>query len=385
MPTRRLAVSGALAQKPGFGGHTWALLQYVLGFKQMGWDVLFLDQLDSGTCTDASGRPCAVDDSTQLRYFLDVMARFHSDGEFTLVCDGERFLGLSREQTIGRLGESAFLLNIMGFLKGDLLRAAGTRVFLDIDPGFGQMWRELGLHDPFEGHNAYVTIGERIGQPDCAIPNCGIDWITTRPPVVLAHWPACPIAERGTFTSIASWRGAYGPVEYRGQTYGLRAHEFRKFVALPRLTGRSFELALDIHPDEGRDRELLDANGWVVVNPRTVAADPETYRSYIQRSGAEYCVAKNMYVRTNCGWISDRSLCYLASGRPALAEETGFSARYPTGQGLVSFRTLDDAVGGVESICGDYPRHAKAARALVEEYFDSTTVLGRLLDKLGVS
>ncbi len=154
---------------------------------------------------------------------------------------------------------------------------------------------------------------------------------------------------------------------------------------LPRLTGIPFELALDIHPAETNDLALLSAKGWSLVDPRAVACDPFAYRSYIGGSLAEFCVAKDLYVRSCAGWISDRSLCYLASGKPVLAQETGFSRHYPTGEGLLTFTTLEDAVMGVEEIARRPGRHARAARALAEEYFDSDKVLGRLLQELGMA
>jgi hypothetical protein len=382
----RVVVAGALAQKPRAGGHTWVFLQYLLGLRALGWDVLFLDQLPPEQSVDASGQPCPVEDSVNLAYFLSVMRGFGLDGAFALICGaGERFVGLSRPDVLTWTRQSALLLNVMGFLSdAEILGAAPRRVFLDIDPGFGQMWRELGLADPFRGHDAHVTIGENVGRSDCAIPTCGLGWITTPQPVVLDAW-ACAESGGSGFTSVATWRGAYGPVEYRGRTYGLRAHELRRFAALPRLSGRPFELALDIHPADAKDRALLDDNGWRLVDPKAVAGDPWAYRRYIHGSCAEFNVAKNMYVQSNSGWFSDRSICYLASGKPVLAQDTGLAGHYPIGEGLLTFTTLDEAVEGVVELARDGVRHARAARALAEEYFASDRVLSRLLAELGVA
>jgi hypothetical protein len=382
-----VVIAGALAQKPRRGGHTWVFLQYLLGFKRLGWAVLFLDRLEPGMCVDAAGQPCPLDQSLNLRYLLGVMESFGLSDAFALVYDGgERFVGLSRQQVLQRVERSALFLNIMGFFTDEeILSHTSRRVFLDIDPGFGQMWQDLGLHNPFQGHDCYVTIGENIGQPDCTIPTCGLEWITTPQPVVLDSWRPQIGTRNGPFTTVASWRGAYGPVEYRGKTYGLRVHEFRKFALLPRLSGRPFQAALDIHPAEERDLALLETNGWSLVDPKTVAGDPWAYHAYIQGSGAEFMVAKNMYVQTNSGWFSDRSICYLASGRPVLAQDTGFKRLYPTGEGLLTFATLEEALSGVEELSRDYAHHARAARDLATDYFDSDKVLSRLLSKLGVA
>jgi hypothetical protein len=246
------------------------------------------------------------------------------------------------------------------------------------------MWRELGLADPLRGHDDFVTIGERIGREECSIPTGGLEWIATRPPVVLEQWPRRE-ARGGSFTSVVTWRGSFGPLEYDGKTYGLRVHEFRKFVELPRRSGQEFELALDIHATDERDLALLNENGWRLADPIAAAGEPDRYCAYIAGSYAELMIAKNMYVETRSGWFSDRSACYLASGRPVLAQDTGLDGLYPLGEGLVAFRTLEEAVAGVEAISRDYESHTAAARGIAEEHFDSDRVLAALLSALSVS
>ncbi len=187
----KLIIAGSLAQKPRQGGHTWVFLQYLLGFKRLGWDVLFLDRLEPEMCVDDAGQPCSLESSLNLHYLLEVMEQFGLSDSFALNYNqGERFIGLSRERVLEHAKSSALILNVMGFLNDeDILSRVRRRVFLDIDPGFGQMWNELRLHNPFDGHELYVTIGEKIGQPDCEIPTCGLEWVTTRQPLVLEHWP----------------------------------------------------------------------------------------------------------------------------------------------------------------------------------------------------
>lgn len=383
---KTIVIGGALAQKPGFGGHTWQFLQYLLGFKSLGWEVLFLDQLQPDMCVDAAGAECEVESSENVRYFYEVMKGFGLGDAFALMYDkGRRYFGLSKSQVLERLKHSAMLLNVMGFIDDEeILARAPRRVFLDTDPGFGQMWCALGLADLFRNHDDYVTIGENIGQPDCTIPTCGIDWITTPQPVALDHWPLVSGTGQGWITSIGSWRGAYGPVEYLGRVYGLRVHEFRKFIELPRRSGKLLQVALKIHPGEASDLTSLSENDWSLVDPAEVASDPWVYRRYIQDCRAEFMVAKNIYVQSNSGWFSERSMCYLASGRPVLAQDTGIAHRYPAGEGLVLFSDLGQALDGVESLYQNYERHVRAAREIAEEYFDAKKVLKRLLEKLGI-
>jgi hypothetical protein len=370
-----LVIAGALAQRPGYGGHTWVFLQYLLGFRRLGFDVVFVDWLSEEMC----GGP--VGDSEGARYLRIVMERFGLGGDYALLDErGDSVAGIDRAALRDRLARSSFLLNVMGYLDDEeLLAAAPRRVFLDIDPGFAQMWRDLGLADPFTGHHVFATIGENIGRPGCPIPTCGLDWLSTRQPLVLDLWPEQSSTD-GRFTTVGSWRGAYGPIEWDGRTYGLRVHEFRKFVELPDLSGLPFELALDIDEAETRDLDLLRTHGWELVDPGRVASDPVVYQRYVAASKAEFVVAKNLYVDTRSGWFSDRSACYLASGKPVVAQDTGLEGLYPLGEGLVTFRTVDEAAAAVHEIAGDYRRHARVARELAEAYFNSDLVLANLID-----
>jgi hypothetical protein len=371
MTAGRIVVCGAIAQKPAQPGHTWQFLQYLLGFRRLGVEVLFVDRVPTP-------QPKLVEhvENTLGRMGLP----------WTIAHDDGRHSGLSRRDTVAWIRSADLLLNVMGFCTDDeLLAAARRRVFLDTDPGFGQMWHALGQANLFAGHDLHFTIGERIGMPGCAIPTCGLRWKTTRQPIVLDQWPVTPPPSRPFgFGSIATWRGAYAPIEYEGRRYGLRAHEFRRFAQLPRLTGHRFQLALDIDPADHADRLLLEGGGFDLTDP-SVTATLDGYRRYVQGSWAELMVAKQIYVASHSGWFSERSACYLSSGRPVLAQDTALHGLLPTGEGLVTFTDLDEAKAGVEAIAGDWQRHARAARALAENYFDSDLVLGRFLEIAGTA
>ena len=253
-----IVLAGSLAQRPFIGGHTWVFLQYLLGFRRLGHEVLFVDRLEPGMCIGEDGEPAPFEVSANLRYLAEVMERFGLEDSWSLLYDGGReTAGLSRAEVIERTSRSAALINVMGFLEDEeILGAAPVRAFLDIDPGFGQIWKALGLHDLFQDHDRFLTVGGRIGSADCEIPTCGMDWITIKPPVELAEWPAQ--ADAGTrFTSVASWRGAFGPLEYGGRTLGLRVHEFRRFFELPERSPAEFAVALDIDEAETKDLQAL--------------------------------------------------------------------------------------------------------------------------------
>lgn len=278
-----IVIAGSLAQKLGQGGFTWVFLQLLLGFRRLGWEVLFLDRLEPEMCVDVAGQPCALEASCNLRYLKQVMTQYGLDGAFALAYQRyDRFEGFTRAEVLKRVRESELFLNIMGFFEdAEIMAAAPRRVFYDIDPGFTQMWQDLGLCDLLRGHDDFVTVGENIGQPGCSIPTCGRNWIRTRHPIVLEQWPAQPDAGGRQFTDIGAWRGPYGTVEYLGRVYGLRAHEFRKFATLPRLSGQPFEIAFDINPTEVKDLALLAENNWRLIDPKVVVADPSAYQNYL--------------------------------------------------------------------------------------------------------
>jgi hypothetical protein len=382
----RIVVAGSMAQRPGRGGHTWLFAQYALGLRRLGWDVLFLDRLEPDMCRDRSGARCAFETSWNLAYWREAVDDFGLRDAAALIYDrGARVVGVPLSAVLDHVRSSCCVLNVMGFLDDEaVLGQARKNVFVDIDPGFTQMWHDLGQTDFLRGHDAYVTVGANIGQADCAIPTCGFDWLPWRQPVLLDYWHAAPGPSR-RFTSVGAWRGPYARVEYGGRTYGLRAHEFRRFAALPGSVAADFEVALDIDGQDAGDRTMLEGHGWQLADPAVVAADPWEYRDYVWGSGAELMIAKGIYASTNSGWFSDRSICYLAAGRPVLAQATGIERWYPTGEGLLTFETLEEARAGAETIMGHYDRHARAARELAAEYFDSTRVFGELLTRLGAS
>ena len=390
LTTRRplIVVSGAIANKPRNGGAAWTRLSWVLGLKRLGCDVYFVEQIASTDCADESGARCDVAGSMNRAYFVDTVERFGLADRSALVeVNGRATAGLAW-QDLERIAEAADLLvNISGHLTiGALKDRFRTRVFLDQDPGYTQFWHASGLAaDRLRGHDFYFTVGENIGSDGCEIPTCGIKWHPIRQPVLLDEWPMVFQESDLCFTTVASWRGPYGRIVHNGVQYGLKAHEFRKFAAVPHAIDRQCEVALTIDHADRRDLEALETGGWRVVNPASVAGDPFLFRQYVQASGAEFSVAQGIYVETHSGWFSDRTARYLASGKPALVQDTGLARNYPVGCGIVPFRTFDEAVRGARHIARDYEAHAHGARAIAEEFFDSDKVISGLLQTVGVT
>jgi hypothetical protein len=378
-------VSGAIANKPFNGGEAWVRLSWLLGLKRLGYTVAFVEEFDPDVCGENREAEGGHRREVIVKYFQETLHQFRLHRSAALIDrNGDSIWGISKSelQTIGKT--ASLLINISGHLTCESLKnAIPIRVYVDLDPGFTQFWHDQGtLGTQLEGHTHYYTVGENIGKPDCQIPTGGIDWRPVRQPVVLEDWPVANTVQSWRFTTIASWRGAFGPVQVGHKTFGLKVHEFRKFIELPRHVDREFEIALDIHPAEEKDLTLLCENKWRLADPKVVAGDPNGYRGYVQNSGAEFSVAQGIYVDTHSGWFSDRSIRYLASGKPVLVQDTGFSRNIPTGEGLLAFRTLDEAVAGGREIIADYDRHSRAARKLAEDYFDSDKVLAAMLRQI---
>jgi hypothetical protein len=369
-------VAGALANKPGSGGEAWVRLSWILGLRRLGFDVFFVERLPGG-------------DERGCRWFAEVVREFDLDERATLLGEtGETLFGREEAELADVAAEARVVFNISGHLDGGpILAAPGRRVYVDLDPGFTQLWHaDPTLSFTVAGHDSYVTVGLNVGTASSLIPAGGIEWIPTLPPVVLDEWPAAPAPEGSPrFTTVATWRSPYGQVQIGDRLAGLKHHEFRRFLQLPgQVPEASFELALDIHEGDRADREALLAHGWKLVPPLEAAASPDAFRSYLRESGAEFSVAQGVYVEGRTGWFSDRTAAYLACGRPALVQDTGLGGRLPTGKGLLVFSDLEGAAEAARRIAADPASHASAARELAEGHLDSDRVLGDLLEKVGV-
>jgi hypothetical protein len=380
-------VGAALANRPHNGGGAWVRLSWVRGLQRLGFRVVLIEQIARDACLDDAGAVVSFRESVNLAYFRRVTEQFGLGDSAALICEGGGGThGLTYPEVLDLTADAELLINISGHLRLEpVKRRIARKVYVDIDPGFTQFWHAFGNPGAhLDGHDLYYTIGENVGTPACSIPTGDIAWRPMRQPVVLEDWP---VSNGGLdrFTTVANWRGPYGPVKFGDKTFGLKVHEFRKVFALPERTERTFEIALGIHPADEEDLNALREHGWRIVDPRQVAGDPIAFRRYVQGSGAEFSVAQGIYVDTNSGWFSDRTVRYLASGKPALVQETGFGRHLPVGEGLLSFRTLDEAAAGAEEIARRYDDHCRAARALAESFFDSDRVLGRLVEEVGVS
>ena len=382
-----VVVGGAVANKLHNGGEAWVRLSWIRGLQRLGLDVWFVEQIDSATCVDGDGTPAPFGESENRRYFEAVMAEFGLTGRASLLYEnGREAAGLSLDELAGVAAEADLLVNISGHLQVPaLMRLLRRKAYVDLDPGFTQFWHADGWPG-LGGHDSYLHRRGEHRKAGMRDPD-GRHRLAAR-----CRRRSCSTIGRvagdggfGSFTTVGAWRGSFGVIERDGRTYGLKVHEFRKVIELPTKVPFRFEIALDIYPGDDRDRESLEANGWHLVSPAEATRGPLEFRRFVQDSGAEFSVAQGIYVDTNSGWFSDRSVRYLASGRPTLLQDTGFSDNYQVGEGLVAFRTVAEAAAGAQRIAADYEGHRAAARALAEERFDSDKVLPRFLAEAGLS
>lgn len=372
-----VVVAGMVAADPHQGGASWAVLQYVLALRSLGHRPVLVETLPPSV----SPRP-PLDRSASGRYFRSVVEAMGLEEAALLDPVSGESVGLSYRRVLELAGEADLLLDIAGALADeDILGRPGRRAYLDVDPAFTQLWATEGIDMRLGGHERHVTVGLNIGCPGCDVPTCGIEWIRVPPVVHLPAWEPQRVLERDAFTTVGNWRG-YGAIEHEGRHYGQRAHSMRRLAALASSTEERFEMALAVHPDEVDDLRMLRDNGWILLDPALVASTPARYRAFVRGSKAELGVAKSGYVVSRSGWFSDRSACYLAAGRPVVAQDTGFGEVLPVGEGLLAYEGVEDAAESVRAVTLDYERHRRAARRLAEEHLSGSVVLPALLDRL---
>lgn len=382
-------LAGAIANKPFNGGEPWVRLSWLLGLRRLGFDVYLVERLSERACVDAQGRPAPFAESANRAHLERVADEFGLRARTALIDErGGSLWGVGTQELREAAVDAEVLFDMSGHL-GELEPAglARRRAYVDLDPAFTQVWHaDPALEFDISGYDAYVTVGLNVGRPGCPIPTGGIDWIPTLPPVLLDEWDGPPPpAEPFRFTTVATWRSPYGQLELEGRTLGLKHHEFRRLLELPRqVPDAQFELALEIAQEDAADARALREHGWRLGSAREAAGTPSGFREYVLASSGELSVAQGAYAHTRSGWFSDRTAAYLAAGRPALVQDTGIGSWLARGEGLLTFSTPAAAAAGAREILADPLAHAQAARALAERHLDSYLVLGGLLERLGV-
>ncbi len=375
----RIAVLGYIVRGP-LGGLAWHHLQYVLGLKKLGYDVLFIeDSEDYPACYNPKTNEMSIDASYGLR-FIDESFKSLNLAELWSYFDAHTNQWFGNQKATEFLANADILLNLSGInpLREWSMKVP-KRVFLDTDPAFVQIRHltDKNAHSLAAMHNVFMTFGENFGAKDCLIPNDGFAWQTTRQPIVLDVWKVLKGNKKANWTTIMQW-DSYKKVEFGGLEFGMKSKSFNDFMDFPNKTTELFELAIG---SASAPRNLLQENGWKVTNPLIPTRTIHTCQEFIRNSKAEFSVAKDGYVKSKSGWFSERSAAYLASGRPVLTQETGFSKFIKPGKGLFSFTKQAEALEAMKIINSDYDFHCREARLTAEKYFAYNTILSDLLEK----
>ena len=377
----RIVVLGYIVRGP-IGGMTWHYLNYVVGLARLGHDVLFVEDSDDyESCYDPERHIVSSDPSYGLLYIQEIFDRVGLTDKWAYFdSHTSQWYGRTKSDIEAFRSSADILLNISGINPvRDWMSKIPVRVLIDTDPAFTQIKHltDPVAHTRAAAHTHYYTFGENISATECTIPDDGFPWRPTRQPVALDLWDCKNIpSDDGRFTTVMQW-DSYDTLEYDGRVFGMKSLSFKPYFKLPKDANARLELALG-SPDAPRDD--LRNGGWLITDPLSVSKTPWTYQTYIHDSMGEFAFAKQGYVETQSGWFSERSACYLASGRPVILQDTGFSRTLPVDAGLFAFTSRDEALSRIDACVHDISKQSKAAIDVAREYFDSSKVLTQLIE-----
>jgi hypothetical protein len=357
------------------GGHFWVPLNWALGFRALGCDVVWLEPIDPSTPVQEVRTL-----TERLKDRLEPYGLHHSVALSSITTQPLDSAAVEGCLDIDAASElTTLLVNLRYDLPAEQVRRFRRTALLDIDPGLLQMWVAIGRYAPTR-HDLYFTIGETVGTSAARFPSCGVEWHYTPPPVYLPAWPSASVPPRAAYTTVAHWWGQrtpFGSVVISEE----KRDSFLEYLDLPSRVVPTLELALTLGDAAEREQKLWGEHGWRIRDSHDFTATPEQYRAYLQQSRGEFSCAKPSCMQLQNAWISDRTICYLASGKPAIVQHTGPSRFLPDAEGLFRFRNIDEAARMIAVVEADYDPQCAAARALAETYFDAEKVVGRVLEK----
>ena len=381
MPRLRIVVAGYLVRGP-LGGIAWHHLQYVLGLARLGHEVFFLeDSGDEPSCYDPVRNATGVDPAYGLAFAAAAFERLGLPDCWAYHDAHQRqWLGPAAASALEACATAEVLMNLSGVNPiRPWLVDIPVRILVDTDPLFTQVRH---LNDPAARqnaslHTAFFTFGENFGAPACRVPPDGFPWRPTRQPIVAEAWPRTEGVSDAPLTSVMVWV-SYPPAEHNGRRYGLKDESFGPYRDLPGRCTERFELGLGC---DQAVRDDLTGRGWHISDPREATRDLWTFQDYIRGSKAEFGIAKHGYVASTSGWFSERSAAYLASGRPVVVQDTGFSTWLRTDGGVLAFSSPEEALDRIDELNRSFVRHCRQTRDVIDTYFDYRRVLPALLER----
>jgi hypothetical protein len=381
----RIVVLHFVGQMP-LAGIAWQAMHYVLGLERLGYEVWYVEDHGANPY-DPRINSVVMECDYNVGFVRRMMESYGLGGRWAYWdAINDIYHGLSRDDVRNLYRESDALINLCGAVRlREEHMACPRRILVDTDPVYEQI--KYAEADPaarayLEAHTHFFTYGENVGGPGWIVPLRGIPWQPTRPPVVMDEWPTDEEAP-ASFSTIATWENKGKNISFGGETYVWSKHvNFLRFLDVPKQSRQRFTMAM-LPPTEEIEAQVTRA-GWHLTDPRPVSASMESYAAFICGSCGEFTVAKDIYVRPNSGWFSDRSVCYLAAGRPVVTMTTGFSRFCPVGEGLFEYSDTAGAVAAIDAVNSDYRRHSRAARMVAAEYFGSDRVISALMAGAGL-
>lgn len=381
----RVVLLHFVAQMP-MAGIAWQALQYLVGLEKLGFEAWYIENHGTNPY-DPRISSVVTECGYNVGYLKETLERHGLAGRWAYWdAINDVYHGLSRERVFSLLKEADALINLCGSTQlREEHMACPVRIMVDTDPVYEQI--KYAKADPaarayLDAHTHFFTYGENVGGPGWIVPLCGVPWKPTRPPVVLDLWPEAE-GQPACFSTIATWENKGKNIEFEGENYVWSKHiNFMRFLDLPQQTKQCFTMAM--LPPSAEVETLVRGKGWALADPRPISASLDAYGDFIRGSRGEFTVAKDIYVRPKSGWFSDRSVCYLASGRPVITMATEFSRFYPVGEGLFEYSDNASALAAIAAVNADYKRHTKAARHMAVEFFASDRVVGSMMNEAGL-
>ncbi|MCU1427913.1 MAG: hypothetical protein JWL83_1913 [Actinomycetia bacterium] len=373
-----IVFTGIMGRYP-YGGVAWCSLMYLLGLRRLGHDVWYVE--DTGECNyDPQANTLATDPAYALNMIATTLEPYGFGDRWCYIDYTGGHHGMPEAQWRQTCADADLFLNLSGgsWFWRDEYAAIPHTAFIDSDPAFTQLAIANGPDwyvEFFRRFGTRFTFGANIGTAASSVPVGDMEWHHTWQPVALDEWHAGEpqSGEAQRLTTIMTWE-----IESFQDIGGNKNGEFFAIADLPSRVSVPLELAINA-PDPVLAE--LTSKGWCLEDAFRVSRNIDVYRDYIHAAAGELSVAKSTYVGTRSGWFSDRTECFLASGRPAIVQDTGWSAHLPTGSGLFGFDNVEQAYAAIEQYLADPPRHQRAAQEVARAYFADDVVLPALLER----
>jgi hypothetical protein len=389
-------IVGGLAGLYPVGGVAWDYLQYIIGLSRLGHDVYYHEDTWSWPYHPIE-KQVTADGSYTAGFLADFFERYAPElsSKWHYFHLHETSFGMDRARFNEAARTADVFLNVSGAcMFPDELSPQCVKVFLDTDPGYNQImlserfsWSDNVQRwcENVAAHDRHFTYAENIHGDDCIIPRLEFDWKTTRMPIVIDLWE--PVARKDApkdapLTTVMTWNAFKGKLLYKGVEYKSKGTEFERLIDLPARVRTPLKVAVG---GIGAPMDRLADYGWQVVDAPTASLTPGGYQDFIAASRGELSVAKHVYVAMRSGWFSCRSACYLAGKRPVIVQDTGFSKILPTGEGILTFMTSEEAAAAINRLESDFKLHSEAAIDMAHEYFESGKVLSRMIEDIQVA